>query len=464
MAARAWRALKQNPLTEVSPQWTLLAGLTAALWVFWMDVQINVPVPTTRLVSFALAALILVIAARIQRHDAVGMEAGESLTWRAFGIACAGVATIGICISDGMYDTSTNLFWLRRTGPILALSIVAAAAILVYATRRTNYRDARRAAATAALPPLIYLLAQFALIACLAEQIRAQAVGAISIASLSATALIGLLCVAFAWWRRRAENQADPTPLTGLARIGIGFVLAVALMIASVDWQTRRAEVAFTLALQLSAKDSELSERLMEDAIRLRPYERYYQRQLARVMLTHVVESMQQLATVTPQSHQFRERLDSLLRQLAAAETAARAGAAMFPRDPWMVGTLANVLQFKALRALRALDPEGSIRAAREADQLFGRAHRIYPTDPLLLRNWGQFLAEQGLLDAAYAAFDRMEVLIPEDIAPYAARLEAAREAHDAKAVEETLARASKALEPIVFKELLLVAKAQQSP
>jgi tetratricopeptide (TPR) repeat protein len=214
----------------------------------------------------------------------------------------------------------------------------------------------------------------------------------------------------------------------------------------------------------LSAKDSELSERLMEDAIRLRPYERYYQRQLARVMLTHVVESMQQLATVTPQSHQFRERLDSLLRQLAAAETAARAGAAMFPRDPWMVGTLANVLQFKALRALRALDPEGSIRAAREADQLFGSAHRIYPTDPLLLRNWGQFLAEQGLLDAAYAAFDRMEVLIPEDIAPYAARLEAAREAHDAKAVEETLARASKALEPIVFKELLLVAKAQQSP
>ncbi|MEO8440913.1 MAG: O-antigen ligase family protein [Betaproteobacteria bacterium] len=463
LAASALRALREPP-SAPTPQWILLAGLTTALWGFWMDAQISVPVPTTRLIACALAALILVVAARIRR----GEEAGTALSprcdldWRAFGFACIAVATLGTCLPDALYDPSPDLLWLRRMAPILSLLIATAAAIFMYVRGNAGV-SARRAALIATVPAFVYLVVHVALIAQPRDPYKVPGALAISIASVAATAFIGLLCVLFACRKRRVADAAPSAAPGGWRRTGIALAIAAGLFAAYYDWQARRAEVAFTLASQVASTQSGLSEQLMRAAIYRRPFERYYYRQLAIRLLGYALGGMLQLESTPPQSDEFRVRLEYVVRQLAAAETMARAGMAIFSRDPWMTGALANVLQIRALRALRPLDPDGSIRAAREADRLFAKAHRIFPSEPLILRNWGQFLAEQGDLEAAYGVFDRMEALIPDDIAAYAARIEAARGARDATAVEAALIRAKKALQPILFNQLVSVVSAQQS-
>jgi hypothetical protein len=270
------------------------------------------------------------------------------------------------------------------------------------------------------------------------------------------------MCVLFTCCKRRAADAAPSAAPGGWRRAGIALAIAAALFVAYCDWQARRAEVAFTLAAQVAYTQSGLSEQLMRAAIYRRPFERFYYRQLALRLLGYAHGGMLQLESTPPQSDEFRLRLEYVVHQLAAAETVARTGMAIFPRDPWMTGALANVLQIKALRALRPLDPEGSIQAAREADRLFAKAHEIFPSEPLILRNWGQFLAEQGDLAASYGIFDRMEALIPDEIAAYAARIDAARGARDAKTVEVTLIRAKKILQPFLFNELVAVANTQQ--
>ena len=120
------------------------------------------------------------------------------------------------------------------------------------------------------------------------------------------------------------------------------------------------------------------------------------------------------------------------------------------------------MLQIEALRVLRPLDPDGGMRAAQEASQLFARAHQLFPVEPEFLRLWAQLLADQGNAREAYRLLDQMEALIPDDSTPYAARIQIARLAADDKTVAETLARARAALEPGLFKQLLTVAEVQQ--
>ncbi len=163
------------------------------------------------------------------------------------------------------------------------------------------------------------------------------------------------------------------------------------------------------------------------------PYERYYRRQLVFDLLGRAVADIPQLA-------EFPARIPGVVRNLAAAETAARTAALLFPRDPWVVGALANVLQVEALRSLRPLDPAGGLRAAQEANQLFAHAHRMFPSEPLLVRNWAQLMFDQGNLPDAYRLLDVMEKLIPEDSEPYAERITMAKQAHDQATISATLA------------------------
>lgn len=467
MAGHALAALRRAGVSgtgEPAAAAWLLVALTAALWVFWMDVQINVPVPTTRLVSFALAALILVVAGRIR--GGVDAEAApaqvEDVNWRAFGMACVAVATIGSCLPDAIFDPSEDLQWLRRIAPVALLVAIASAAMRTLVRRVALDGSARFALMVAAAPPFAYLLLHVASIVRPAAQLQPRDAVAIEIASVGATAFVGLLTVMFAWRQTRSPASPQDAPLSALSKAGLALVLGATVLIAGLDWQARRAEVAYTLAVRVAMTQPGLSEQLIEEAIRERPFERYYRRQHAKRLLTYAFGGLRQLETTPPQSPMFKARLDYVMRKLAAAETAARAGTALFPRDPWMVGMLANVLQIRALRALRPLDPEASLRAAREADQMFAKAHRIFPAEPLILRNWGQFLAEQGNFEASYRVFDRMETLIPDDIAPYAGRIEAARRAGDVKVIEGTLNRAKNALQPVHFNELVAVANAQQ--
>jgi hypothetical protein len=454
----AWRALRNGMPQMSAPQWgrwTLLAGLSSALVVFWADAQINIPVLTTRMISFAIAALVLVVAESV-RVPAANAEVEPALgknLW-LWGAACALVAAAASCLPLLSTDAGAQeAHGLRRALPGLSFLLFAAWAACT-GTRRDGINRGAMVAIVVGLP-LLYAAGHVVLSASADAQSGLARVYAISIASVAAPVFIFFICVAYAVLAGRgAALITRPRPVLRAASIVI--VAAAVLSIAAFDWRATRADVASTLAQQISAGQSQIGEQLIEEAIRGMPYERYYRRQQVFDLLGRA------LAEIRRGGDDDARRIPPLLRDLAAAETAARAAALLFPRDPWVVVALANVLQVKALRVLRPLDPVGGLRAAQEADQLFERTHRMFPSEPLLLRNWAQLLSDQGRLDDAYRVLDRMEQLIPHDPEPYAARLDISRQAADKAAISGTLSRARRALAPELFAPLLAVANEQQ--
>ena len=467
MAGCAWRAMRHGvPATAATQtgRWVVLAGLVSALLVFWVDAQVNIPVLTTRLISFAIAALILIIADGIIRSEGKdeGSEpaAGDNL-W-VWGGACSLVAACASCLPITLFDASTGVrevHWLRRALPILSFLLIAALAAWGHGRRRGVLSGGvvRAWLAIAVGLPLIYAAAHYALIVRSDSELGLNHAQSISIASVAGPAFILGMCIAFAVLATRsAALVTNAPPMSRAARLWICAVAASVVLVAALDWRATRADVASSLAQQAAVKQPQLGEQLIEEAIRLLPYERYYRRQLVFDLLGRALAGIRKL-------DEAPDRIPAVVCNLAAAEAAARTAALLFPRDPWVVAALANVRQVQALRVLRPLDPAGGLRAAQEANQLFAHTHLMFPTEPLLLRNWAQLLFDQGNMPDAYRLLDLMEKLIPHDPEPYFERITMARQVSDYATISETLARARIALKPHFFSHLLSVAKEQQN-
>jgi tetratricopeptide (TPR) repeat protein len=378
------------------------------------------------------------------------------------------VAACASWLPIAVFDAGTGVqeaHWLLRALPILPLSFVAAFAAWGRARRSGGFRKGavRAWLAIAVGLPLIYGVGHFAL------SVRPDSVPGLShalsiaIASFAGPAFIFAMCIACALLAsRRAVLGAIAPPISLAARLSIGAVAASMLLVAAMDWRATRADVASTLAPRVSVKQPQLGEQLIEEAIRLLPYERHYRRQLVFDLLGRAVADMRALDATPGRIADAPDRIAGVLRNLAAAETAARAAALLFPRDPWVVAALANVLQVEALRVLRPLDPAGGLNAAQEANQLFARTHRMFPSEPLLLRNWAQLLSDQGNVPEAYRLLDLMEKLIPNDPEPYSARIAISNQVNDYAEISSTLARARLALAPQAFNQLSGVANTQQ--
>lgn len=463
MVGCAWRMLAQDkpqtPATQAGRR-ILLAGLCASLWVFWTDAQVNIPVLTTRLISFAVAALILIIAndiaANADRDDEPARlrDAG----FRHWGLAYALIAAFASCLPIATFDAVSNMHWWRRALPILLLLCGAAFAAWAY-MRRNSYvqGDFAKTGFDVALgAALVYSVLQIGSVVNIADAATLADVQSLAYASIAGPLIIFVMCVIFAV---RASCGVEPgsgaAAIPRLAKWSAGVVVLAVALVAAHWWRAVQADVASSLANHASA--SRQSQRAMiETSVRLLPYERYYRRQLVFDLLGRAVADIRMLGSAP-------ERIPVVMQNLAAAETAARTGALLFPGDPWMVAALANVLQVEALRMLRPLDVEGGARAAQEANQLFASAHAMFPGEPLLLRNWAELHAEQGDLPGAYRLLDQMESLIPDDPEPYFARMRIAKQAFDKLAVSDTLARARRVLEPAVFNQLSVVANEQQN-
>ena len=467
MLGCAWRAVRHG-IPQMSAQqtgrWALLAALISALLVFWVDAQVNIPVLTTRLISFAIAALVLILAEGIVRGEGQYADSapacGDSL-W-VWGVACSLVAACASCLPITFFDATAGVQevrWLRRALPILSLLFVAAFAAWGRARRSGGFSGGvvRSWLAVAVGLPFVYAAAHVALTVNVDSEPSLTHVLTIAIASVAGPVFIFWMCVVFALLAGRDAASMTNAPLISrAARLSIGAVAASVLLVAALDWRATRADVASTLAQQASVKQPQLGEQLIEEAIRLLPFERYYRRQLVFDLLGRAVADIRKLDKAP-------ERIPIVVRNLAAAETAARTASLLFPRDPWVVAALANVLQVEALRVLRPLDPAGGARAAQEANQLFAHTHRMFPSEPLLLRNWAQLLSDQGNIPDAYRLFDLMEKLIPHDPEPYSERIIMAKQANDYAEISDTLARARVALEPHLFSQLLTVANVQQN-
>ena len=463
IAVCAWRALRSG-LAPMSPaqaeRWKLLAGLTVSLSVFWLDAQVNIPVLTTRLISFGIAALVLIVADELVRGDSG--ERGshpyddDALTW---GIGYTLVAVCASFLPMAVFDAPgvapEVMHWGLRLLPLFIFVPFAAWAVSVRARGSGGEDrgwDQRRLFVAVGLP-LAYAVIQGALMMFAGTELSFGRVLTTSIASMAAPIFIAAMCVACAVIASRSNVlEANALLTSSAARACIG-VVAVAVVLAGLqDWRATRADIASTLAPQAAEKQPELSVQMIEEAVRLQPYERYYRRQLVFDLLGKAVADIPKLA-------QTPERIPEVVRNLADAETAARTAAQLFPQDPWVIVSLANVRQLQALRALRSLDPAGGLLAAQEANRIFAYTHRLFPNEPLALRNWAQLLFDQGNVQDAYRLLDLMEKLIPFDPEPYAERIKMARQVNDNYTVLNALERARGALSPTAFDRLSFVVK-----
>ena len=469
MVACAWRSQQRDiaaTALEDSGNWALLAALTSSLLVFWVDAQVNIPAPTTRLISFGIAALILIVAERLvrkEREAADDEHSGERHLWM-WGIACAMIALCASFVPIADFDAPRNvreeMHWLRRLAPLLVFLSVAAWAAWVRLRKAGATGGAYLLADLVGLPA-IYVGIHLLVMVRPGPELNMGHALTISIACFSVSAFILALCLAYAVVTvRRARSGSDTVlrPAAALWMVAVG--LSLALVMAH-DWRATRADVASGLALEVTPKQSLLGEELTDEAIRLLPYERFYRRQLVFDLLGRALADIKKVNESKELDSEASGRIAAVIRNLALAETTARAAAPLFPRDPWVVVALANVLQVKALRIMRPIDPAGGLQAAQESSRLFALAHQIFPSEPLFLRNWAQLIADQGNLTEAYRILDEMERLVPGDREPYSERIALAMQASDSKEITDTLSRARARLSSQAYQELMHVAQMQ---
>jgi hypothetical protein len=340
------------------------------------------------------------------------------------------------------------------------LSFLPVAGYAVW-TRVTQTGSHNRSMATiwlalAAACPVLYLALHFALLVESGPELDLAHVERIALGSFACVPFILAMCLLYAApIRRHAIPRVQAFARVSAKGLSVGMLAALVGATAAAQWRSTRADVASGLAHRTVAKQPDLSQRFVEAAIDALPYERYYQRQLVFNLLAHAIADIKQLG-------KSPERYANVEGALQRAEAAARTLLSKFPRDPWSVVALANVRQVQGLRFLRPLAPAAGAAAAAEADALYARAQRMFPVQPLLLRNWAQLKFDQGDAAGAFKLLDAMETLLPHELDAYAERITLAGQMADSKMISAVLARAETALDELRYQQLLAVAKAQQ--
>ena len=447
-------------------RWTLLAGLTSALLVFWIDAQVNIPVLTTRLISFGIAALILVMTgamtavAENKRASSEFFVPDSLWVWSVSFSLVAGCASfLPVVFLDATMQAQDTERWWLRIMPMLALLVLAALAGWSRFQKSQDGAKVMRSWLTIGVaPPLLYAAGQLALTFKLGLELGFGDVLRISIATFAAPVFICGMCLAFAVLvtRRDASTKTEPRLASNAFYPIFALVASVVLSVAILDWRATRADIASRAAEWAFARQPAVSEQLVEQAIALMPHEQVYRRQLIFDLIGRAVADIQQLGGQPA-------RYATVERNLRVAETQARETQQMFPRDPWAVLALANVLQVQALRLLRPMNPAGGLRATLEANQLFDLAHQMFPAQPLVFRNWAQLMFDQGNVRDAYLLLDLMEKLVPNELEPYAERITMARQVSDFLVVSSTLERARPMLDKKTFSQLQSVAGVQHN-
>jgi len=463
----------------------LVAALAATLLGFWLAAEVGVPVMATRLVFFAEAALLAVLAAGAcaDSEDPATPAARRLPGWLAgVTLVVAVVAFIPAPLGAVVVVTALTSAWAK------ALLLLAPALAAWWAFRATGdgaanagaARDFLRELLKCAVPFVLGTLAWsglFALIGPADQDLRQSA------PVLWAWAWLACSCLAYALTavpgagpasapvartrrgkRAPTSMQAAPARRSGWRPALRTAVLAATLASLTLAWAwpVLRADVLLRLAARALVEgraDDAAAD--LERAIALRPRESQY------LLIAGTGRLERTLAALQAARGTDARQLGPLADELRRAEAQLRAGLALAPADPWMVFGLANVLQIEGMTAMRPLigagegAQEGPAKAA-EARRLYAQAHAMFPAQATILRNWAQIEFDSGDPALAYRLLDQMEVLMPQSEEPFVERLRMARHARDDALAETTLARAAARLGPQAAARIAAAAPAEQ--
>lgn len=440
----SWRSICAHalqPANHPPGSWLLLAALTTSLIVFWLDAQVNIPVLTTRFISFAIAGMILALATRSESWDETPREEGNiPLFLPIWGLTVSLIATIAglfpLVYSDGGGAADEIRRWWLAFVPLGAL--VAAGGAYVMTRERGPDDVLRYWIGFAAIVPTIYAACHWLLAVPMEPELTESVVGRLVAGTSIAPLFIlgaGLFYACTIHDRVPPQSSASASAAIGQRSGLTSIALVAALLLAGTAWLAIRTDIGANLAMWTASKQPQLSEAVLGKVIRLAPHERQYQRQLVFHHLGRALDAIRGLGSAPDSFPRIR-------RDLEAAEDQARSSVRRFPTDPWIILALANVRQIQALPVIRSLIGAEGARAAEEADELYEKAYEIFPNQPLLLRNWAQLKFNEGDRLNAYRLLDKMERIIPHEIEPYSERIFYARRFGDENVVSNTIERA----------------------
>jgi hypothetical protein len=510
---RSWHL----PARPVNAGAVMVAALAATLLAFWFDAQLSLPVMSTRMVFFTLAALLALLAGaagKVEgegtdealpvpagREDAVAPErvkqvpvaqvfVGETPATGADGAGARearwlgwmssvllAVGAVAFCPAPFDADPAIRVLPLWWTLALALAAPLMAAMLLHWAAggslaRRGEGRALAAGAALCALPAWGGYLLAAPVLARLWHDAPEIALGGPALWVWIWLPVSGL---AMAWWQAggrgalpeqtrrtiRAGHKGWAGKKAGTSSLArpTAALRAVALLLA----------LALPVTMALAASWTELRADMLARLAR-----RAWEQGDFGLAFSRAAHA----AALRPGERQYRitlgawrlERVLAQLRQargapaaqfmfladeMRAAEADQRAALALAPDDPWAIFALANVLQFKAMTATRPLfGEEEGMASQREGRQLFARAQELFPAQPTILRNWAQLEFDGGDAQAAYRLLDRMELLAPDSEEPYLERWRMARHAGDAALADATLARARARLPEVRFRRL----------
>ena len=465
--ACSWRAMRnkhpQSILLETK-NWGLLSGLTSSLLVFWADAQINIPVLTTRLISFGVAALILYLSTAKERGtqgNSSEPNVAQGVPNWLWGISLSLLAAASSFLPAIAPDAptpplETKAWWLGIL-PILPLLFFTVHTVRIrWHGTLTNQPLNRYVLIIALGCPALFTASRLGAMALIDSTPGKVYIQTLSAISMMAPISILLMTLGHAWIVKPCLPASNDPPHAKAIHFPALILAALVLWVAAQGWRATLADISAAVAQSATSKNqSALGEELIEQAVSIMPYERRYRRQ-------QIFDLLDQAATDIRVLKLDPARYPAVKRNLSIAEDKARENLLRFPRDPWALLALANVLQFRALHLLRPFDPAMGERAAKEARDVFARAHEMFPSQPLLLRNWAQLEFDEGRYRETSHLLDLMENLIPGEVEAYSERIALSLQLGDFATVAVTLDRASRALDPKSLAQLKSVVSTQQ--
>lgn len=462
LGLNAWRmAVRQTDCdsrSEHRDEWALSAGLMASLLTFWLDAQISIPLFTSRVVAFAVAALLLAELrqcndpqARVFQHIGQNRRVGLVDWGFAFALVAACSSFLPVISTANMGGSIPDLG--LRLISIGVLALLGVWRLLLTRQRGDEGAWWRRALVIFGLP-LAYAALHLTLRLNVDEGYGPDSVSLIAWLVVLGPMFIIIICIVKAHFYSQSFDDL-------MASLGPSRMFAVAVLVllgcsaAVGTWKAQVADIAMASTQWNVVRDRQLADKLVELAISEQPREWQYTR---IAIQRHLSDA---LATLTP-SGLPRERYEEFAQALRSAEAGARSAVRLEPDNPWPVILLANILQVRALRLVRGHDVNGGADAEIEAEQLFGIAQRLFPAQPTIYRSWAQLKFDGGMPHEGYRLLDKMELIIPEEPEPYVERIRMAQRFGDVEELQHTLERATKNLNSGNLAAILNVAKMQR--
>ena len=473
-----------SPASPARADGVLLAALVCALIGSWIETQVGVPTISSRLTCAVYAALILllgldVFTAKAAAADTTPVEPGAAPAGSSAAAAAQAAANSATTPAGAAASTqrrkrakaagaraaarvspatiagwSTGLALMVATAayfpplsgnvihppspqrlhlimvPLLAL-IGAGVVVAWFEARRTGAAamDAlTRFLIWSVLPWFAFLIAYAQIGAAIrgaGDALVGERINALLLFSFGAYPLAVLALGLALFWHERKSHGAPHTAGAGSSRRSRPLALAaLALSLAAgaaAYWIAMRDVRADTYAKlgnwAQNHNRQDANAGFLKTAVELMPQERRFTGSLA-ARLTE--QAAKDLAAV----HANPALAAAILARLAQAEKLLAQSYQVTPHDPWVTFAYANVHQFQGLSQLEAHQPKGEReRHLALARKYFGEARAQFPNHPWILRNFAQLEIDAGDRPAAYAKFDLMEQLDPQNTSVYADRL-----------------------------------------